>query len=254
MPGPRFLWPGHYSAVYSLHILLVATGNVYRHVTISLLSNVLALVASAPAAALVAAGALLIHPQLLSPPGVVLGTVVLAAMLPNPGGAGLQYVMHDLSRGDYVTLGTIREGYRLGWLPALRLWATGLGILLVIVANMAFYPLGPFRHLPLVVVPLEVILISLLTLWAEVNLYAYALLFRQERSSVRLTYRNALVLTFQRPAITLGLTLTWVVILLLLTVTGITSVLGLALSASLQQVAVERLINPPKREAIRESY
>lgn len=233
--------------MFSLQTLISATAVVYRHVMISLIGNIIDLFASLPLLILAGIVILLLHPTAISPTTILVATLVGVVVLPNPGSAGIQYVMHDLANGDFVTLGDLWTGYRLAWLPALRLWVTGLVILAVILANLAFYPVGPLRHVPIIVLPLELILISILTLWAEVHLYVYPLIFRQEHTTVLLTYRNALVLVLQRPMISLAVTLSWIVIMALLTGTGISSVLGLALGASIQQTAAARLIKHPAR-------
>ncbi|HIP95997.1 MAG TPA: DUF624 domain-containing protein [Anaerolineae bacterium] len=108
-----------------------------------------------------------------------------------PATAGLFVLTHRLARGEYVGLRDFFEGFRRYFWRS-WLWA--------IVAGAGFFILGSDVVLTGrlssadYIVFVQGFFLMLLFLWAFLLLYAFPLILEQERPSLRLALRNALVM------------------------------------------------------------
>ncbi len=108
-----------------------------------------------------------------------------------PATAGLFVLTHRLARGEAVGLRDFFEGFRRYFWRS-WLWA--------IVAGAGFFILGGDAVLigglssAAYVIVIQGFFLTLLFLWAFVLLYAFPLILEQERPSLRLALRNALVM------------------------------------------------------------
>lgn len=222
--------------ILALRIMGAATVAVYRHMTISMAGNLVTSLLTIPLLLLIGWGAYTVGSYAFIP----LSIVLLVGILPYPLAGGVQNVAVHLVENDLTDLGTVWEGVRAYWLPALRLWLLSLVVTLLILANLAFYTIAPAHHLPVgpFARPLFTLWLMVLIIWLAMHFYLPPLIMRQERPTLLLPYRNAFVVVLQRPLVSMTLLPVWLLLLLVSTSLGFASFIGLALAASLQQAAL----------------
>ena len=207
---------------------------VFSHLTLSFGGNVLAMLLSLPIVLVSIVAALVVHSLSLVP----LGIALLVGALPNPACMGLQTLARELARGDTADFGEQRQGLRMYWRVSLRAWSIAAAIAIICVLNMAFWATqaeNPAARLHAVAAPLFVVWTLILFLWLGIQMYVAPLLLAQTEARVLLAYRNAAVIMLSRPAASLTVSLVWLGALVFTSATGLATVIGLALAASIQQ-------------------
>jgi len=117
--------------------------------------------------------------------------------------AGLAWVAAEIGQGKAIGWRTFVDGARRYWKPA-YLWALiNVVTWVLIVVNYNFY--GSLDA-AWTVIPFW-FLISISVVWGAVQLYVLPLLILQEAPSLRLAYRNGLVLMASQPAVVILLLL-----------------------------------------------
>ena len=207
---------------------------VFSHLALSFGGNVLAMLLSLPIVLVSIVAAFVVHSLSLVP----LGIALLVGALPNPACMGLQTLARELARGDTANFGEQWQGLRMYWRVSLRAWLIAAAIAITCVLNMAFYATqaaNPATRFHAVAAPLFVVWTLILFLWLGIQLYVAPLLLAQAEARVLLAYRNAAVIMLSRPVASLTVSLIWLGALVFTSATGLATVIGLALAASIQQ-------------------
>jgi hypothetical protein len=218
-----------------------ALRQVFSHFILSLGGNVTAIVLSLPIIVIV----LLLATFSRSLSYVPLGIAVLVGMLPNPACMGLQTLARELAYGESPELSDQWRGLREYWRTALRAWLVSAAVTAVCFLNVAFYATQAASHtssLRGVAGPLSILWGLLLLSWLAIHVYVTPLLQAQDEPSVLLAYRNALVLMVSRPLASIVVIPVWLALLVATSATGLVTIVGLALAASLQQNALRALL------------
>jgi uncharacterized membrane protein YesL len=111
--------------------------------------------------------------------------------------AGLAWVAAEIGQGKAIGWRTFVEGARRYWKPA-YLWGLINAVTwVIIIINYNFY-----SHVDATwaIIPFW-LLVSISLIWGVVQLYVLPLLILQEAPSLRLAYRNGLVLMASQPAV-----------------------------------------------------
>ena len=214
---------------------------VFSHLTLSFGGNLLAMLLSLPIVLALIVVAFFVHSLRVVP----LGIAVLVGALPNPACMGLQTLARELARGHTADFGEQRQGLRMYWRVSLRAWSIAAAIAITCVLNMAFYATqaaNPATRLHAVAAPLFVVWTLILFLWLGIQLYVAPLLLAQTEARVLLAYRNAAVIMLSRPVASLTVSLVWLGALVFTSATGLATVIGLALAASIQQNTLRLLL------------
>ncbi len=131
----------------------------------------------------------------------VLWSMSALLVLPLPfATVGLAWAAVEIGEGKAIHWRTFFKGGRRYWKPAYRWGAVNLVVYALIAINFNFYSnltlawAGIFRSL----------VVSVAILWGVVQIYVFPLLIRQEVPSLRLAYRNGLVLMGRQPALTIA--------------------------------------------------
>lgn len=219
----------------SLRAVGSAIAQVASHLTATAGSTIIAALLSVPLVVLLGAAGYLTHQYPLVP----LGLLVLLGVLPNPAAAGVQYLAHQLAHHEYIYLADQAEGLRRYWRIALRLWLISTAITVILAGNLAFYATEAHFGAARIITALWLIA---LVIWLAAHLYVFPLIIEQEVKRPLLIYRNALVLTLARPGFTLVVGMCWFPLLLVSSATGLILIVGLALTAGIQQNAAARLL------------
>lgn len=196
--------------------------------------NFVAVLLSLPVILLMSAIGVALHSLALGTTAIV----IAIAVLPNPVAAGVQYIAHELARGEGVFLSDQWDGLRRFGGLALRAWLLSLLVTIVVLANVVVYLRAQF---PLAV-PLAIIWLYILLVWLAIQIYVYPLIMEQRVQRVVLVYRNAFVMAASRPVFTMVTLLVWLAVLLLTAGTTGIVVIGLALGACIQQNATATLL------------
>ncbi len=217
-----------------------ALSQVSSHLALSFASNLVSFALSLPLLLIISVLAYITRSIGIVPVGVV----VLVAVLPNPALAGVQMMNREFSHNEFPNLGTQLTGLKQYWRPALRIWLVAFVVTAVIFVNLAFYASrsksGSFIFGA--AGPLEIVWIVVLFFWLTLHLYVYPLMLQQDVQGVFVTYRNAALMAVSRPLYTWSITIVWLAILLLFSATGLVTLIGLALSAAIQQSAFARIL------------
>ena len=214
---------------------------VFSHLGLSFGGNVLAMLLSLPIVLVSIVAAFFVHSLSVVP----LGIALLVGALPNPACMGLQTLARELARGQTADFGEQRQVLRMYWRVSLRAWSIAGAIAITCVLNMAFYATqaaNPATRLHAVAAPLFVVWTLILFLWLGVHLYVAPLLLAQAEARVLLAYRNAAVIMLSRPVASLTVSLVWLGALVFTSATGLATVIGLALAASIQQNTLRMLL------------
>jgi MFS family permease len=214
---------------------------VFSHLAQSFGANLLAMLLSLPIVLVSIIVAFFVHSLSVVP----LGIALLVGALPNPACMGLQTLARELARGDTADFGEQRQGLRMYWRVSLRAWSIAAAIAITCVLNMAFYATqaaNPATRLHAVAAPLFVVWTLILFLWLGVHLYVAPLLLAQAEARVLLAYRNAAVIMLSRPVASLTVSVIWLGVLVFTSFTGLATIIGLALAASIQQNTLRLLL------------
>jgi hypothetical protein len=214
---------------------------VFSHLALSFGGNLLAMLLSLPIVLVSIVVAFYVHSLSVVP----LGIALLVGALPNPACMGLQTLARELARGNTADFGEQRQGLRMYWRVSLRAWSIAAAIAITCVLNMAFYATqaaNPATRLHAVAAPLFVVWTLILFLWLGIQLYVAPLLLAQAEARVLLAYRNAAVIMLSRPVASLTVSLVWLGALVFTSATGLATVIGLALAASIQQNTLRLLL------------
>ncbi|MGE5531998.1 MAG: hypothetical protein ACM3VW_07795 [Bacteroidota bacterium] len=207
---------------------------VFSHLGLSFVGNVLAMVLSLPIILALVVVAFYVHSLSVVP----LGIAFLVGALPNPACMGLQMLARELGRGYTTNLREQWQGIRTYWRVSFRAWLVAAVITVICVLNMTFYAARaahPTTSLHSVAAPLFAVWALTLFLWLAVNLYVAPLLLAQAEARVLLAYRNAAVMMLSRPIASLTVSVVWLAELVVTSATALATVIGLALAASIQQ-------------------
>ncbi|HVU77954.1 MAG TPA: hypothetical protein VHC67_10255 [Gaiellaceae bacterium] len=226
---------------FGLRAVGSACRQVFSHLTLSFGGNVLAMLLSLPIVLALFVTAFAVHSLTVVP----LGTAVLLGVLPNPACLGLQTIARELAHGHGAAFGEQWDAFRAHWQVALRAWLIGAAVTIVLAANVVFYAAqitNQASRLHAVATPLFLVWALLLLFWLGINLYVAPLLLAQVEPRALLAYRNAVVLTVSRPVASWTVVVLWLGVLVFTSATALASVVGLALSAAVQQNAFRRLL------------
>ena len=214
---------------------------IFSHLALSFGGNVIAMLLSLPIVLVSIVAAFAVHSLSLVP----LGVALLVGALPNPACMGLQTLARELARGVTADLREQWQALRMYWRVSLRAWLIAAAIAITCVLNMAFYATqaaNPATRLHAVAAPLFVVWTLILFLWLGIHLYVAPLLLAQGEARVLLAYRNAAVIMLSRPVASLTVSLVWLGALVFTSATGLATVIGLALAASIQQNTLRLLL------------
>ena len=229
-----------------LRSLFASVVQVYTHISITLVSSLIALAADLPFLLLLAIFTVDVQLYTVIPACILL----FLGVLPYPGSAAGQVIARELATSDLVVTSDAWRGFEGNWRIALRAWTVGAVVMVGLIANIVFYTHlastsdpGP---LSLVAFILSGVAIGALTVWIVVHLYIYPLLLVMEQGSLLLVYRNALLLLAMYPVSSVVGAAIWVAWLALCAVTGVFFAGGFLVAATIQQNIFTRL--PAVRE------
>jgi hypothetical protein len=170
---------------------------------------------------------------------LILTAVLLVAVLPSPAAAGLQNLAHGFAHAlPLIGLGDIRPGYRAYGSLAFKAWLVSIAGTIIILGNMAFY----LTLTGTVAGVLRILWLYVMAVWLGAHLYVYPLLIEQRVKRVFLVYRNALLMSFTRPIFTGIVSIAWLIVIVITSVTGLAAIFGLGIAAAIQQNATALLL------------
>ena len=207
---------------------------VFTHGAASILSNIVTFLLSIPLLLFIGVAAYPSRSWSLIP----FGAALLVGVLPCPAGLAAHGVARILARDEDLELRRHLREQRQFLVPALKCWLAAIGITAVIALNLAYYSQS---GLP-IAASLEILWLLVLLLWFAVNLYVLPLILDQDDKRVLPVYRNAVVMAVGRPGFALVVLPVWLAELTLTSATGLTTVIGFILGASIQQNAFIRLV------------
>jgi hypothetical protein len=212
------------------------------------LANLFAIALSLPVLVLLAIAAYLAQALHLAPFAIV----ILLGILPNPFMAGLQFMARELAQDDLLSLRDQWQGFRQCARSAAILWVPSIALTALIIFEVTFYFSasgaggGSFHLLNLI---LGFLWAFVLLFWLSIHLYVFPLLIEDDEKRIWSTYRDSVVIAVSRPLYTSIVSLTWLAILFVSSVTGLAAVMGLALGALIQQNTFAVLIPTFERDA-----
>lgn len=171
--------------------------------------------------------------------------VVLIGVPPNPAAMGLHTLAREAARRNGPEPVDQWQGLKANWLPALKAWLVSVAVTAFGGLNVLFYAsqaTSPSSGLHGIGAPLAVLWTVLLIFWIGMHMYVAPLLLAQERDDLVLLYRNAATLVLSRPLTTWTLVPLWIAVLLLASVSGLITLIGLALAAAIQQNVLRLLL------------
>ena len=124
----------------------------------------------------------------------LLGTLILPLPLM---AAGLAWVAAEIGQGKAINWQTFVDGARRYWKPAYLWGLINLVTWFIIAVNYNFYT---NLDASWAIIPFW-LLVSISLVWGGVQLYVLPLLILQEAPSLKLAYRNGLVLMASQPAV-----------------------------------------------------
>jgi hypothetical protein len=214
-----------------LRVLRAAFSQTFYRLWTMLLVNVVTLVLSVPCALLLAVVSNLVR---VHNPGVALFMVAMGTiLLPAPTAVGLHVLAREAVRGLPVELADYWAALRQYGGLALRVWLISIFGTAVIVANLAYYP-----GLHVVFTPfMEIIWAYILLVWLGIQLYLYPLIVNGAETAVFPVYRRAFLTVARNRGFTAAVTIVWVFLAALMTLSGLLVFLGLAFTVALQHNA-----------------
>jgi uncharacterized membrane protein YesL len=115
--------------------------------------------------------------------------------------AGLTWLAAEIGQGKAIGWRTFVAGARRHWKSAYYWFLANLVAWGVIWLNVSFYG-GQTAQWAAI---LLLVFVAVAIWWAGMQLYAFPFLFVQERPSLRMAYRNSIILLLSRPALTFTL-------------------------------------------------
>jgi uncharacterized membrane protein YesL len=132
----------------------------------------------------------------------LLWSISALLVLPLPfAAAGLAWAAAEIGEGKAINWRTFFEGGRRYWRPAYRWGLLNLVVWALIFVNFNFYSNIAATWALFV----RTLVLSSAILWVSIQLYVFPVLILQETPSLRLAYRNGLVLMGSQPALTVVL-------------------------------------------------
>jgi uncharacterized membrane protein YesL len=132
----------------------------------------------------------------------ILWSISALLVLPLPfAAAGLAWVAAEIGEGKVIKWRTFFEGGRRYWRSAYRWGLLNLAVWGLIFINLNFYNNIAATWALFV----RTLVISMAILWGGIQLYVFPLLILQEAPSLRLAFRNGLILMGAQPALTVVL-------------------------------------------------
>jgi hypothetical protein len=214
---------------------------IFSHLALSFGGNLLAMLFSLPIVLALIVVAFFVHSLSVVP----LGIAILVGALPNPACMGLQRLARELARGHAPDFGEQWQALRTYWRVGLRAWLIAAAITIICALNVAFYATqatNPASGLHAVAAPLFLVWALFLLFWLGIHLYVAPLLLAQVEPRALLAYRNAAVLMLSRPVASWTVIPIWLGALVFTSTTALATIIGLALSASIQQNALMLLL------------
>ncbi len=139
----------------------------------------------------------------------ILWSISALLVLPLPfATAGLAWAAAEIGQGKAINWRTFFEGGRRHWKSA-YLWAlVNLVTWILIYVNFKFYS---NLNASWTIAPLS-LLLSVTLVWAAMQLYTFPLLIAQEVPSLRMAYRNGLILIASQPMVIIVLLVLFVLL------------------------------------------
>ncbi len=198
-------------------ILWKSLADVYDNLFVAVGMNVLWLLLSIPAIALIAGiFTLLSFPQNL----VIVVAPLLALLFPGPGSIGIHHFMNQLFKEERVEFSLYLDGLKELWWRATVLFLLALIVDALLFVNISFYLAqdGAVKYV-------AILWIYAFALWSMMLLYMNPLLVEQSNKNLVLIVRNAFLLCLDNAVPSL-------VILVMLSAIGILSI-GIAILVAL---------------------
>jgi len=129
---------------------------------------------------------------------LVWGVLALAVVTLFPGWMGAFYLTREKALGHRVEFDLFWQGFRQYFGKSWALGAICLVVTLMLVVNIWFY-----AQMANALVYLTIVWIYILVMWVCVLTYVFPMALVQEDKSIRLTFRNAVLLAAGRPLFTL---------------------------------------------------
>jgi uncharacterized membrane protein YesL len=139
---------------------------------------------------------------------------VLSAFLVLPfpfATAGLAWVALEIGEGKAISWRTLFQGGRRYWKPAYVWVLINLVVWAITFFNLSFYGRVNTTWALLV----RSVVFSMAIIWAVLQLYVFPLLIRQDTPSLKLAYRNGLILISAWPLLTIVVIVLALVLLIL---------------------------------------
>jgi uncharacterized membrane protein YesL len=198
-------------------ILWKSLADVYDNLFVAVGMNVLWLLLSIPAVALIAGVFILVG---LPENVAVILAPLLALLFPGPGSIGIHHFMNQLYKEERVELSLYWDGLKKLWGRATLLLLVALAVDAVLYVNISFYLAldSPVRYV-------AILWFYAFLLWSMMGLYMNPLLVEQTDKGIVLIVRNAFLLC-------LGNAVPTLIILVVLTAIGMLSI-GIAILVAL---------------------
>lgn len=126
------------------------------------------------------------------------GIAFLLMIGPNPASAGIQVYARQLIREERVEFGLFWQGLRDYWKKSAILMLVSVAGATMLAINIGFY-----AALPGALKYVAILWLYGLYFWLSIQLFVQGLLVEQENKSLKLIYRNALILAIDSPVTTL---------------------------------------------------
>ena len=118
-----------------------------------------------------------------------------------PASAGLHHLTRrlvDPEQEDYTTWRHFFDGFQAYWLLSWQVTGLNLAIGIVLLVNFFFYFFSPNQYVQLIAIPMFYAVL----VWLGMQIYLFPLLIEQSDKSIRLIFKNALLLTIKNPGFT----------------------------------------------------
>ncbi len=151
---------------------------------------------------------------------VSLFLLILMVVAPNPAAVGIHNYANQLVKEEHVDFSLFWEGLRRYWAKGLLLFAISVLGFVLLFANAAFYLRSDNQILRIV----GIIWIYAIYVWLSMQIYMLPLLVEQQEKRIWYVVRNAALLALDSPLVT------FVLLLLLLVLTGLSLVVPVLIS------------------------
>jgi uncharacterized membrane protein YesL len=128
----------------------------------------------------------------------ILWCILAVLVLPMPfATAGLARVAADIGEGKVISLRTFIEGGRRLWKPAYLWGLANLGVGAIIWLNFAFYYNHPAQWAAFA----RLLVVAVALWWVAIQFYTFPFLIVQEEPSLKMAYRNSMILIISQPVL-----------------------------------------------------